>query len=76
VPVPLLICGGQEDPIVDPVQLHSWYPWFKPGDRLWLCPNGRHFFYATHPTATAAEILDFWQVVAVHAPVSPLAQTA
>lgn len=63
VPVPLLVCGGQEDNVVDPVQLHSWHPWLKPGDRLWLCPHGRHFFYATHPEPTAAEITDFWHEV-------------
>jgi len=76
VPVPLLVCGGQADPIVDPVQLHSWHPWLKSGDRLWLCPSGRHFFYATHPTDTAAEIVDFWQTVEANEGVSPLMQTA
>ena len=63
VPVPMLVCGGQADSIVDPVQLQGWYPWFKQGDRLWLCPQGRHFFGATHPDETAAEIGDFWQSV-------------
>lgn len=76
VPVPLLVCGGQQDGIVDPVQLHSWYPWFKPGDRLWLCPEGRHFFYATHPELTAHEISDFWQAVEVEAIAPPLLRTA
>ena len=76
VPVPLLVCGGQADGVVDPVQLHSWYPWFKPGDRLWLCPHGRHFFYATHPEPTAHEITDFWQTVDAAAIAPPLMQTA
>jgi pimeloyl-ACP methyl ester carboxylesterase len=60
VPVPLLVAGGQEDAIVDPVQLQGWLPWLKEPDRLWLCPQGRHFFYATQPEATATEIADFW----------------
>ena len=62
VPVPLLVCGGQEDAIVDPMHLQGWQPWLKPGDRLWLCPQGRHFFQATHPTAITHELLKFWGV--------------
>ncbi|MDA0672922.1 MAG: alpha/beta hydrolase [Cyanobacteria bacterium] len=60
VAVPLLVAGGQEDTVVDPVQLQGWQPWLKAGDRLWLCPNGRHFFYGTHAPITAAAITDFW----------------
>ncbi|MEO1093984.1 MAG: alpha/beta hydrolase [Cyanobacteria bacterium J06638_28] len=63
VPVPLLVCGGQEDAIVDSVQLQSWQPWLKDGDRLWLCPDGRHFFHATHPARSSEQILDFWHQV-------------
>lgn len=73
VPVPLLVCGGQADGIVDPVQLQSWYPWFKSGDRLWLCPHGRHFFYATHPEPTAHEMTDFWQAVEAEAKAEAIA---
>lgn len=61
VPVPMMVCGGQADAIIDPAHLQSWQPWLKPGDRLWICPDGRHFFYATHPQVTAAAMLDFWQ---------------
>lgn len=63
VPVPLLVCGGQLDSIVDLTQIQGWYPWFKPGDRMWLCPSGRHFFHATHPQMTATAITDFWHEV-------------
>ena len=63
VPAPLLICGGQEDTIVDPIQLQSWQPWMKSDDRLWLCPHGRHFFHATHPESSAEVILKFWREV-------------
>lgn len=72
VPVPLLVCGGQVDDVVDPMQLQGWHPWLKPGDRLWLCPQGRHFFYASHPDETAAEIGDFWQAIDIHHLRSPL----
>ena len=59
-PTPLLICGGRNDAIVDPMQIQGWQPWLKPGDRIWLCPNGRHFFHAAHYQATAREMLSFW----------------
>lgn len=65
VPVPLMVCGGQEDTIVDPLQLQGWQPWMKAGDRSWLCPQGRHFFYATHPQISAEQIRNFWQAVEV-----------
>ncbi|MGF1514195.1 MAG: alpha/beta fold hydrolase, partial [Elainellaceae cyanobacterium] len=60
-PVPLLVCGGSHDAIVDPEQIEAWRPWLKPSDRIWLCPEGRHFFQATRPQAVAQEILAFWQ---------------
>ncbi|MGF1523427.1 MAG: alpha/beta fold hydrolase [Leptolyngbyaceae cyanobacterium] len=59
-PVPLLICGGQNDAIVDPMQIQGWQSWLKPGDRIWVCPEGRHFFHANQPQATAHEMLKFW----------------
>ncbi|MEO0405758.1 MAG: alpha/beta hydrolase [Cyanobacteria bacterium P01_A01_bin.135] len=62
VPVPLLVCGGSEDAIVDPAQIQGWQPWLKPGDRVWLCPEGRHFFHDTHAEAVADEVLSFWQM--------------
>lgn len=61
VPVPLLVCGGDEDFIVDPTQLRGWQPWLKPQDRSWLCPEGRHFFQASHAHLVAEEIFDFWE---------------
>ncbi|WP_204137726.1 alpha/beta fold hydrolase [Halomicronema sp. CCY15110] len=76
VSVPLLVAGGQADTIVDPVQVQGWYPWFKPGDRLWLCPHGRHFFYATQAEATATEVADFWQTVELNETATSLLQSA
>jgi pimeloyl-ACP methyl ester carboxylesterase len=63
VPMPLMIGGGQSDIVVDSMQLQRWQGWMKPSDRLWLCPNGRHFFYATHAQVTAQEILNFWNPI-------------
>jgi len=60
VPVPLLVCGRADDPVVDAAQLQGWQPWLKPGDRLWQCPGGRHFFHGTHPQPVAQVVTRFW----------------
>lgn len=63
VQVPLLVCGGQNDLIVDTNQIEHWRPWLKNCDRIWLCANGRHFFHAEHPQDVGAQMRDFWQAV-------------
>lgn len=59
VAVPLLVCGGENDFVVDPVQIQGWQSWLKPGDRIALYP-GRHFFHAVYPHRVASQILSFW----------------
>jgi pimeloyl-ACP methyl ester carboxylesterase len=59
VAVPLLVCGGEADAIVDPAQIRGWQSWLKGGDRIALCP-GRHFFHAVHPHEVARQIFSFW----------------
>ncbi|MDB9507017.1 hypothetical protein PN502_07930 [Microcystis aeruginosa CS-338/01] len=44
VPVPLLVCGGDIDTIIDQHLLQGWQPWLKSGDRIWSCHKGRYFF--------------------------------
>lgn len=61
--VPLLICGSQNDPVVDPVVQERWRGWLKPEDRLWNCPDGRHFFHYYYPQTVAAQVVQFWQGV-------------
>jgi pimeloyl-ACP methyl ester carboxylesterase len=61
VEVPLLVCHGAHDAIVDPNAHRRWQPWLNVGDRLWSCPEGRHFFHHTHAPQTSSIILDFWQ---------------
>ncbi|MGB3202482.1 MAG: alpha/beta hydrolase, partial [Nodosilinea sp.] len=63
VSVPLLVCGGEDDCVVDPTQIQGWQPWLKPGDRIALCP-GRHFFHAVYPHQLASQILSFWGTTA------------
>ena len=64
---PLLICGAQDDDIVDPVQVQGWQEWLKPEDRLWLCPSGRHFFHYAHPQLVSDRLLSFWRQTQVTA---------
>ncbi|WP_035990589.1 alpha/beta fold hydrolase [Leptolyngbya sp. KIOST-1] len=59
VAVPLLVCGGEDDFVVDPTQLRGWQPWLKAGDRIALCP-GRHFFHADYAHPVVSQILSFW----------------
>ena len=61
VEVPLLVCHGAHDVIVDPNAHSRWQPWLHPGDRLWTCPEGYHFFHYTHAPITSSIILDFWR---------------
>ncbi|NEQ34631.1 MAG: alpha/beta hydrolase [Leptolyngbya sp. SIO4C5] len=57
----LLVCHGSHDVIIDPNMQSRWQAWLKPGDRLWSCPEGRHFFHHEYPQQTAAVMADFWQ---------------
>ncbi|CAA9400285.1 hypothetical protein AVDCRST_MAG94-5870 [uncultured Leptolyngbya sp.] len=61
VPVPLLVCGSTDDLIIEPCALQAWQPWLKAGDRLWECPEGRHFFHYFQAQPLAKEVLNFWQ---------------
>jgi surfactin synthase thioesterase subunit len=61
ISAPLMICGSQNDPIVDPVSWQKWSAWIKPEDRMWQCPAGRHFFHYFYSQPVAEQILEFWQ---------------
>ncbi|WP_448561516.1 alpha/beta fold hydrolase [Trichothermofontia sp.] len=62
-PVPLLICGSQDDVIVGPDLLDQWQTWLRPdrGDTLWSCSNGRHFFHYYHAKAVSRAMVQWWQ---------------
>jgi pimeloyl-ACP methyl ester carboxylesterase len=66
VAVPLLACGGADDIIIDPVMFQGWQEWLKPGDRLWLCPQGEHFFQADYPNLVCEQIEDFWATLPIN----------
>jgi pimeloyl-ACP methyl ester carboxylesterase len=59
VSVPLMVCGGQSDTVVDPNLLMGWQLWLKDCDRLWICPNGRYFFHAVHSQLVGQKIGEF-----------------
>jgi pimeloyl-ACP methyl ester carboxylesterase len=61
VDVPLMVCGSQDDVVVDPHLLQGWQFYLKKGDRLWQCPQGRHFFHCFYPQLVGEQILNFWQ---------------
>ena len=60
VSVPLMICGGQVDPILSYLELYKWKKWLKPEDVIWKCPQGSHFFHSFCPDLVCEEILKFW----------------
>jgi pimeloyl-ACP methyl ester carboxylesterase len=61
VTMPLMVCGSNDDTIVDRNALNGWQNWFKKGDRLWECPQGYHFFHYFYPQKVARQIIKFWQ---------------
>ena len=51
--VPLLVCNGEHDDIVCNQGRFQWDETMKPSDRLWHCPEGRHFFHFHHAEKVA-----------------------
>jgi pimeloyl-ACP methyl ester carboxylesterase len=60
VEMPLFVGGAMDDEIIDRASLEQWQPFLKPGDRLWVCAQGRHFFHALYPTLVAQHLRAFW----------------
>lgn len=61
VSMPLMVCGSEDDLIVDRQSLHGWKTYFKAGDRVWESLGGYHFFHYYYPCQVGREILDFWR---------------
>jgi len=59
VEVPLLICQGELDDVTASPQA-GWERWLKAGDRIWQCPEGRHFFQFHHYQQVAKVITQYW----------------
>ena len=61
VEIPMLVCNGAHDDIVAAQQQMDWSQWLKPEDKLWNCPEGRHFFHFHHYKVVAKTIMDYWR---------------
>lgn len=61
VTVPLLVCRGSDDFVIDLNLFQQWKPWLKDIDRLWQCPKGRYFFHYSYPDQVSQQIRAFWQ---------------
>lgn len=73
VEVPLLVCNGEIDDMVVSQQQADWSQWLKADDgevsriedRIWHCPDGRHFFHFYHAKSVAKVILGYWAQLAL-----------
>ena len=61
VPSPLMVCGSEDDVIVDPCALAGWNRYLKADDRVWKCSQGNHFFHYYYPQLVGNQIIDFYQ---------------
>ncbi len=61
VSMPLMVCGSDNDEIVDRHNLNGWLSHFKEEDILWSCPQGKHFFHYFFPDLVSRQIVKFWK---------------
>ncbi|MEM9164008.1 MAG: alpha/beta hydrolase [Cyanobacteria bacterium P01_F01_bin.4] len=71
---PLLICFGGQDSIVDSAMQDRWQPFLKPGDHLWICPQGHHFFHFDHPKQVESTIRGYWRSTLLQPPLNLIQQ--
>ena len=62
-PVPLFVAGSEDDSLLPPEVLERWRQSLKTGDRLWVCPQGRHFFHRFCPDLLMVELMRFWDTL-------------
>lgn len=63
VTVPLLVCLGGQDGVIDQSVDEQWQSKLKPTDQLWKCPEGHHFFHLNHAAPVSKAIGDFWNTL-------------
>lgn len=56
VSMPLMICGSENDGIVDRFALDRWTSYLKDDDVLWINAQGHHFFHYFFPEQTGRQI--------------------
>lgn len=59
--MPMMVCGSNNDGIVDRGALQEWSKYLKADDLLWTSPEGHHFFHYFFPEYTGRKIMKFWQ---------------
>lgn len=57
---PVFATIGGQDQLINPLLNQQDSPWLKASDRVWSCPEGRHFFHYEYPQQTADAIAQFW----------------
>ncbi|AFZ34467.1 alpha/beta hydrolase fold protein [Stanieria cyanosphaera PCC 7437] len=63
VSMPLMVCGSENDGIVDLSALKGWKDYFKEEDILWTTPLGHHFFHYFFPEPVSRKVIEFWHQV-------------
>jgi pimeloyl-ACP methyl ester carboxylesterase len=61
VSMPMMICGSDNDGIVDRPSLQRWADHLKDDDLIWTIPSGYHLFHYFLPEYTGRKIIKFWQ---------------
>ena len=61
VEMPMMICGGQDDPVITSSLLYGWTNYFKSVDTIWCAATGGHFFHHFHSELVSYQIQHFWQ---------------
>jgi pimeloyl-ACP methyl ester carboxylesterase len=61
--MPMMVCGSDNDGIVDRSALQGWSDYLKDDDLLWMNPEGHHFFHYFFPEHTGRKIIKFWRQV-------------
>ncbi len=60
ISTPTLICGATDDYVIGSNAYQNWYPHLKESDRLWLTPQGKHFFHYNQWQSVSNQIRSFW----------------
>ena len=63
VSMPMMICGSENDHIIERPALEKWADYLKDGDVLWTNPLGHHFLHYFFPEQTGKQVIKFWQKV-------------
>ena len=63
VSMPLMVCGSDNDGIIDRSALRGWKDYLKKDDILWINREGHHFCHYFFPKYTGRKIIKFWQNV-------------